>query len=94
MSPRKRIQNKITIEPIFLLNTPIEELYEKGYINTRVYLNLRAVKVKNLSEFREVIFSRHDEEENARKLEIFGRRSVQEINALFHQARIKIPEMW
>ncbi len=93
MAPRKRIQNKITIKPLYLLNATIEELYEKEYIGVRVFLNLKSVKVKNLAEFREIILNRR-EKENEEKLERFGLKSVQEINDLYHRANVKIPEVW
>ncbi len=92
MSPRKRIQ-KHGINPIYLLNTSIDELYEADYLSARVYYNLRSLEVKNLAELRDIIFkSREGKKED--RLEIFGLRSVQEVNELFHRAKIKIPEIW
>ena len=92
MSHRKRI-NHNRIETLYLLNTSIDKLNEEGFFTVRVYLNLRALKVKNMAEFREIILNRH-EKENEEKLENFGLRSVQEVNELFRRANVKVPEIW
>ncbi len=85
--------NPNRIETIFLLNTSIEELNEEGFFTVRVYLHLRFLKVKNLTEFRQIILNRH-KKENEAKLERFGLRSVREINDLFHRANVSVPETW
>jgi hypothetical protein len=89
MSPRIKTNR---IDPIYLLNSPIDKLNEEGYFTVRVYLNLRAIKVKNLAELRALIFNSRTSHNE--KLALFGGRSVQEVNELFHRANIKIPEFW
>lgn len=92
MSHRKRI-NYSRIETIYLLNSPIDELYKKDLITTRVRNHLKFLEIKNFAELREVILKSRQEVYNP-KLEIFGAKSVREINDLFYRANVKIPEMW
>ncbi len=92
MSHRKRI-NYSKIETIYLLNSSIDELYEKEYITTRVRNHLKYLGVKNMAELREIILKSRQEAYNP-KLEVFGGKSVREINDLFYRANVTIPELW
>lgn len=80
--------------PIFLLNTPIKKLYELGILKTRVYLNLRAKKFQTLNELLITIREDQTNENRIKKLEIFGQRSINELNDLFSKIKIELPKSW
>ncbi len=82
------------IEPIFLLNTSIEKLEHLNLISTRVYLNIKALGFNNLSELLSLIKKSQVSKESKKKLENFGQKSVWEVNKLFRQANISVPEYW
>ncbi len=77
------------IEAIYLLNTSIEKLYILDYIGTRVFLNLKALKLKNLAELHNLI-----KEGKTTQLRNFGQKSIDEINSLFSRANIDLPKTW
>lgn len=82
------------IEPVYLLNTSIQKLEDLELITTRVFLNLQALDLKNLSELLELIKKSQTDPEVEKKLENFGQKSVDEINYLFFQANIVVPKTW
>ncbi len=82
------------INTVFLLNTPIEKLYNEKYLKTRVFLNLKALKIMTLSQLFNIIKESQVDDKKRKELEIFGQRSINELNDLFDQANIKLPEFW
>jgi hypothetical protein len=85
---------KEKLNPIFLLNTPIKKLYDLKYLNTRVFLHIKALKLENLNQLLKLIKASQEEDEKKDILKIFGQKSVKEINQLFKQANIEIPNNW
>ncbi len=85
---------KEKIEPVYLLNTSIRKLYELNYIRTRVFLNLQALDLKNLGELFTIIKKSQTDYHEEERLKIFGQKSVFEVNELFKQANIPVPEYW
>ncbi len=82
------------IEPIFLLNTSIDELARLDLITTRVYLNIRVLGLKNFDELLSIIRKSQVDKKAKKKLENFGQRSVNEVNELYKSANISVPEYW
>ena len=82
------------IEPVYLLNTSIQKLEDLELITTRVFLNLQTLDLKNLAELLELIRESQTDPEVEKQLENFGQKSVDEVNYLFSQANIKLPETW
>lgn len=82
------------IEPIFLLNSDIEKLRKLKLISTLVYLNIKVLGLKNFSELLQVIKASQNDKAAQKKLENFGQRSVDQVNNLFKQAGISVPDYW
>ncbi len=81
-------------EAIFLLNAPVDKLYQQEIIGVRVSQCLTKLGVKNLAELRDKILKSRWEEKEMKNLRIFGRKSVKEINQLFSQIDITLPDNW
>lgn len=90
----KLVIMKVKIEPIFLLNTKIEELEKLKLITTRVYLNIKVLGLKNFNELLQVIRDSETDKKAEKRLEKFGQRSVDEVNDLFKKAGISVPKYW
>ena len=84
----------VKIEPIFLLNTKIEDLEKLKLITTRVYLNIKVLGLKNFNELLQVIRDSETDKKAEKRLENFGQRSVDEVNDLFKRAGISVPKYW
>lgn len=82
------------IEPVFLLNTDIKKLEKLNLITTRVYLNIKVLGFNSFSELLSLIKESQASKIAEKRLENFGQRSVDEVNELFRQANISVPEYW
>jgi hypothetical protein len=92
----KALNNQPEIEPLYLLNSPIEVLKEQKLINIRVYHSLQRIKVNNFAELKTLVkrsllpcngFLRT-------YLDELGKKTRIEITELFHKANIDFPKYW